>query len=197
MTKNFIKDIYSELKEYEICGDYRYKKTLLSKIPYLKEYNESNSIITKSKIITCKTIYLPFIPSYIPRIATIILSSYNDIIFCSINTHLDFLLKSVQKRQLSFLEKIIKEYSNKYPTIVTGDFNMEVSDKNLSNFINNLEELGLIRVPINESTHKSYKTAIDHIFISKSFKIEKFGLIESEDLEKITDHKGVYVKVSF
>lgn len=53
-------------------------------------------------------------------------------------------------------------------------------------------------MPVNDKTNSkkfSNKTAIDHIFIPKSWVIEKAGLIEDENLNSVTDHKGVFADV--
>ena len=54
------------------------------------------------------------------------------------------------------------------------------------------------RVEVNNKTNAekfSNKTAIDHMFIPKQWVIEKAGLIEDENIETVTDHKGVYADV--
>ena len=56
----------------------------------------------------------------------------------------------------------------------------------------------LKRVEVNDKTNASKfsnQTAIDHIFIPSNWDIEDAGLINDDELSKITDHKGVYAKV--
>ena len=67
-----------------------------------------------------------------------------------------------------------------------------------NNFVEKIEKLGLKRVPINENTFvgkNNAKKTLDHIFIPKTWIIEKTGLIEDENLNSITDHNGVYVDI--
>ena len=127
-----------------------------------------------------------------------------------INTHLDYRLKSIQTKQLKALYKIIKDLVTVYPSpffkpftdpcvILTGDFNMEVGiDKHFDEFIEALARIGIKRVEVNDKTNASKfsnQTAIDHIFIPSIWDIEDAGLINDDELSKITDHKGVYAKV--
>ena len=117
-----------------------------------------------------------------------------------LNTHLDYQLESVQKRQLKSILKMIKIIIKENPNIVlTGDFNMELNvDSHFDEFINELDKLGLKRVEINNKTNAEKfvnKTSIDHIFIPKKWIIEKAGIIDDESLKSVTDHKGIYADV--
>lgn len=97
------------------------------------------------------------------------------------------------------LYQILEILSIEYPIVLTGDFNMELGkDIHFDNFINKLENIGLKRVQINEYTFiakDNTKKIIDHIFIPKSWIIEKAGLIEDKNIDSITDHKGIYTDV--
>jgi endonuclease/exonuclease/phosphatase family metal-dependent hydrolase len=210
LTRKYKKEIKKYLKTYKFYGGYRYGSNLISKnIKLINDYNENNNIITKCKVKYKKTKLLPFIPFNIkelinglkkkkifPRIVTILLIENKDNkIICTINTHLDFKIPSLQEKQLKKLKKIIKKYINKYPVILTGDFNMEISSDNFNNFIEELKLLGLKRVEINEKTNaKKFKTktAIDHVFIPNNFKVINKG---TKTINNVTDHKEVFVEV--
>ena len=129
-----------------------------------------------------------------PRIATIII--INDEVdgpICMINTHLDYQIPSIQVRQLECLKKIILECKKRYPVIVTGDFNMQISDEKFLNFARKLEEHQIVRVDINDSTwHKNnneFKT-LDHIFIPNYWDIKDAKVASSKG---ISDHDLIYV----
>lgn len=209
LTRNYKKEIMKFLPNYKFYGGYRYGNNIISNsIKIIKDYNENNNIITKYKVIKKRTKLLPIIPFNInklinviklkkifPRIVTIIiLEDSNKRKICAINTHLDFKIKDLQKRQLNKLFKIIKKY-RKYPIIITGDFNIEITNDIFNEFIEKLKLLNIYRIDINDKTNDrkfKTKTAIDHIFLSNEFKVINKGV---NDLGDITDHKEVYVEV--
>lgn len=206
LTRNFVNSITEHLTTYKFYGDYRYGDGLISKLPFFKEWNENNNIITNRDVISTETVQLPWIPtnpkdlkesivkaSIMPRIATIVLSKANDgEVVCSINTHLDYQISSVQKRQLHFLYNLVSKYVQRYPVTLTGDFNMEIKNPLMNDFKNSIENLGLQRAEINDQTQHEYETAIDHIFIPKNWDITDAGIVNDEKLSKVTDHKEIY-----
>lgn len=201
-----------DLSGYNMYGKYRFGKNIFVKfIPILRRFNENNRIVSKYKAKSVITYKLPFIPdnlkelkksifkmSLIPRITTIcILNIYNKDI-CCINTHLSYDLIGVQKRQLEFLKKKIFELSLKYPIILTGDFNLDLNDNLFKDFVFYLEGINIKRIPVDTKTSSSEdgKTlAIDHIFVSNSFKVYDYGIMDNQVLKNITDHLGVYVNL--
>jgi len=206
LTINYVNELKKFLPEYSFYGNYRYGKGILTKIPY----NENNNIITNKKVVFEKTFWLPWIPnnikdvatsiqkmSIMPRIATVVIIEENDKEYCMINTHLDYQIESLQVRQLEALKNLILKYKQKYPVIVTGDFNMEVKEGHFDNFISDLNESGIQRVEINENTWHgkdgSGKT-LDHIFIPKSWKIEDAGIVKVSEEEKTSDHDAIFVE---
>lgn len=214
LTRVFSKNLLNHLKKYKLYGDYRYGSSkLVQNIGVIDSFNENNAIITSEKVLKTTTNLLPWFPnnpkalfeslkhgSIMPRIVTIAeISDVNIGNIYAINTHLDYQLKSVQIRQLKRIYEIVKILSKVYPVVLTGDFNMEVGiDSQFDEFIADLDKLGLQRISVNDKTNEkkfSNKTAIDHIFIPKSWTIEKAGLIEDETLDLVTDHKGVYADV--
>lgn len=214
MTKPFLEELQKYLPEYHHYGTYRFgTKWWIQKLRFLESYNENNPIFLKEEAIDSKTLHLPsFGLSFsdmkqvikkgipLPRIATIVLTQKKEIgTLCIINTHLQHRFPSIRQKQLNVLKKIIEDYYQKYPIILMGDFNMTTSSSIFSQFIEDLKKLGLKRVPLEASTHPAFSKAIDHLFIPSTWDIleGKTMLEVDETLQKITDHTGIYAKVSF
>lgn len=204
-TINYINRVALELpREYKMYGDYRYGK-LLKNIPY----NENNNIITNKKVISDKTVWLPWLAdnigdlkvsivkmSIMPRIATIVIFETEDKMKnCMINTHLDYQVPSIQIRQLNAIRDLIFKYGKDYPIILTGDFNMELGDRNFDEFVKDVKDK-VKHVDIEKPTWygKDGKSAqFDHIFVPKGWQIEEAGVISSRGT---SDHDIVYANVS-
>lgn len=186
----FSRELVNRLEKYKLYGNYRYGSSkLVQNINVLDSFNENNAIITSGQVLKTTTDLLPWFPnnpkdlfeslkhgSIMPRIVTMTeISDENIDMIYAINTHLDYQLKSVQTRQLKHIYEIIKILSNTYPIVLTGDFNMEVGiDSQFDDFIASLDKIGLQRIPVNDKTNAekfNNKTAIDHIFIPKSWTI--------------------------
>lgn len=214
LTRVFSKKLLNNLETYKLYGGYRYGSfKLVQSIGVLDSFNENNAIITNQKVFRTTTNLLPWFPSnpkdlleslkhgsIMPRIVTIVEITDSKIgNIYALNTHLDYQLKSVQTRQLKRIYEIVEILNKVYPVVLTGDFNMEFGiDSQFDEFIKGLDKLGLQRVEVNDKTNaKKFKnkTAIDHIFIPKSWMIENAGLIENKELDTVTDHKGVFVDV--
>lgn len=175
---------------YKVIGKYRYT-WLGNIIPYVKKYNESNSIITNKKVIRYKTKYLPFFPS-IPRIVTIIDILLNNKKIRVINTHLDNKSKTAKYKQLNSIKKILKE--SNIESILMGDFNITINNEVFMKFINELKDIGYKRVDANFSTHKINKYPIDHIFIPSKWEVNKIEILKIDS--KISDHKPIIIDVT-
>ena len=212
LTRPFMKQVDEYLGEYNFYGGYQYGRGLLgTKIPFFKDYNQSNQIVTTKKVVSSKTKGLPWIPSNFRdlikglskpsisrRIVTIIELEDNYQRLYVLNTHLDYHLQRVQQKQLNFLIKKVKKYSKYGAVIIMGDFNLQINNPIFKKFEMELNALGIRRVPVNEKTNSNKfksKTAIDHIFIPKAWKIVSCGTFETENLLQVTDHKAVYVDV--
>lgn len=215
IVRVFSKKLLSKSQKYKIYGGYRYGDSkLVQNVGFLNDFNESNPIITQGKVLTTKTNLLPWIPnnpvdlfkaikngSIMPRIITSVEIEDEQVGKITVlNTHLDYQLESVQKRQLKSILKIIRSIIKDNSNIVLmGDLNMELAvDEHFDEFVEELDKLGLKRVEVNNKTNAekfSNKTAIDHMFIPKQWVVEKAGLIEDENIESVTDHKGVYADV--
>ncbi len=203
LTRNYQLNLAKHLTNYHFYGDYRYgSKWPFKKMKLLHNINENNNIITHFKIENEYTLLLPFIPdnkeeffqsiynkSIMPRIVTIAFIKTHEETICMMNTHLDYGLPSIQKKQLQVLKNLIQFHQKKYPIVLTGDFNMEYDTPHFYNFCHDLDQIK--RVEINDSTHQNNKSAIDHIFIPKEWNIIDQGIKELA----FTDHKEVYVKI--
>ena len=108
------------------------------------------------------------------------------------NTHIESKILKVKEKQLDKIYEIISK--DLRPKILMGDFNLKDTDMLFEGFMNRLKMLDLSRVEINERTFKSEfdDKAIDHIFISKEFKVVNTFIIK--DL-LISDHYPVIVEI--
>ena len=205
IPRSLAKSFQEVIKGYNVVGDSRYHHYLKS-LPF----NEKNPIISKKEIIETKTIryknkvknikeffrYLKNIP-IIPRIATVVIIKVNDKKdICIINTHLDYKLSIIQKKQLNELLELIEEYKKSYDIVLTGDFNMDKNDKHFVEFINTLKLGNVSKVNADGFTWKGKKgqqKVLDYIFVSDNLKVKSFGIMDSNDL---SDHEIVYLDLS-
>ena len=212
LTINFTNGVSKFLNDYFVYGKFQYGKGILgTKLPLIKDYNQGNQIITRFKCKMSKTFTMPFIPnkfsdikkalkkgSLTKRMLTVAQVEIDGQNVYILNTHLDYYIYSVQQRQLNYLYNKILKYMKDGYIVLMGDFNLDLEEEIFINFINKLKDIGINRVPMNKKTNASkysQESAIDHIFISKEFKIIEYDSIK--DLDDITDHKAVYVDVSF
>lgn len=183
------KDLREELKfkRYNMFGRYRFFTKVI-----LDRFNEKVPVITDKKVLSYKTYHLPSFPSPLKRIVTKVVILYEDKMISIYNTHLDYLMDSVKKRELKKLIKLIKKDSNLI--ILMGDFNLKNNKAIFNDFERLLKEENIYRVELNEKTLKNskYKREIDHIFLSKEIKLVKKEVIKSID---ISDHYPVLVCV--
>lgn len=205
IPKSLAKSFQKVINGYNVVGDSRYRR-------YLKHlpYDEKNPIIAKNEILKTRTVryknkvknikeffrYLKNIP-ILPRIATIaIIKVNNKKDICIINTHLDYKLSIIQKKQLNELLELIEEYKTSYDIVLTGDFNMDEKDKHFSDFIDTLKIGNISKVNVEGFTWRSKKgkeEVLDYIFVSDNLSVKSFGIIKSNNL---SDHEIVYVDLS-
>ena len=211
LTYNITKRLSGFLDGYNIYGGYRLGNCKIIR-KLFKKYNESNAVITREKVKRVKNYLLPFFPwnfkdmklsfkkrSVMPRIATMIILEYDKKEICVINTHLDYYIKSIQKRQLKKLIKIIKKNYQKYEIVLCGDFNLEVKHQIFKDFIQKLEKYNIKRVMVDTKTNSKKfknKTAIDHIFVPNDWEIIEAQIISDNNLKGITDHTGIFVNIA-
>ena len=114
------------------------------------------------------------------------------------NTHLEYKITSLKKKQLTYIKNIISKYIEKYPTVLMGDFNIELDNAYFKEFINELKKIGMYRVEINKNTYGNNRCVdiIDNIFISKEFNVSKKDIYNKGDISKISDHFMIFVECS-
>ena len=212
LTIRFTNKISKYLNDYFVYGKFQYGRGLLgTRLPLLKDYNQGNQIITHYESNKSSTYTMPWIPnkfsdikkaikkgSMTKRMLTVVETYIDNKKVYILNTHLDYYITSVQQRQLNFLYNKIIKYLKDGFVVMMGDFNLDLDDDIFTEFINKLNNVGISRVPMNDKTNaEKYRqtSAIDHIFIPSSWTIVDFGIVEG--LEDVTDHKAVYVDVSF
>ncbi len=182
------KDLTKSLKKisYNIYGAYRFL------IP--NRYNERTPIITNKKVLSNRTYHLPFLPSIIKRIITKVEIEDQGRVISVYNTHLNFKYESLKERQLKKVLKILKKDSN--PIILTGDFNLKTNKEIFNNFVDELKKMGIEHIDVSDKTLKisKYHRAIDHIFISDTFKLISKKRIT--DLNT-SDHYPVLIEVDY
>ena len=175
--------------KYSMFGKYRFfLKRIFNRI------NEKTPIITKYNVISYKNYNLPFLPSTLKRVMTKIEVEIDNKIVSIYNTHLDYMLDITKKRQLNKILKIIKKDNN--PVILTGDFNLKNNNVIFNNFVKEMKEIGINHIDVLDNTWKpsKYHRAIDHIFISDSFKLKSKKIIKNID---ISDHYPILIKIDF
>ena len=167
-------------KDYNIYGDYRFKN-----LKFTEKLNESVKILRKCKTEESKTIYLSkFL--FFPRIMTTL--ETDDFLF--INVHLEFWSNYFRKIELKKLYKYICSNKNKN-IILVGDFNIECDKKSFLDFTSKLEKLNIHLVNNKQYTYKN--KIIDFIFVSSNYEI--LNVLVPNDLDNISDHKPILVKI--
>ncbi len=182
------KDLCKLIKNsYNMVGKYRFLFKLIHPTD-----NEKTPIITNKNIIESNTYRLPYYPSNLKRVMSHIVIFDGDKEVSIYNTHIESKLPKVKEKQLDKIYEIIS--NDKRSKILMGDFNLKDTDMLFEGFMNRLKMLDLSRVEINERTFKTEKDnkAIDHIFISKEFKVVNTFVIK--DL-LISDHYPVIVEI--
>ena len=174
--------------KYCMKGTYRFQSKLL-----LRRVNEKTPIVTRYKILENKTYHLPHLPSLLKRVMTKVVIDVDGKEVSVYNTHLDFKYMYSRKKELDKIFNIIKNDTN--PIILMGDFNLKNNKQIFIDFENKLKELGIRRVEFNDKTLKisKYKREIDHIFISKEFKLNDNYIIKNLD---ISDHYPILVDIT-
>lgn len=190
LTPLYQKRLENNLPEkYQMSGKYRY--TSIGKfIPFISKYNESNKIITRFSIEETSTRHLPFFPN-IPRIVTKTKIRCKDKVITVYNTHLDFISPVIRKKQLDKLFFLISQDCEN--VILMGDFNSFDDQKYFKDFIEKLNNIGIVHIEIDTKTHYRIKKAIDHIFVSNKFKIVDKKVLNLGT--NMSDHMPIVVKI--
>lgn len=167
-------------KEYNIYGNYRFKKNKL-----VERLNESVKVATKYKIKNYNTMYLSkFL--FFPRIITTLETDE----FLFVNVHLEFWSSYFRNKELNNLYNYINLNKEKN-IILVGDFNVEINDSHFLNFIDRLSKININLVDNKENTHK--EKIIDYIFVSDKYEI--LDIYVEKKLKQISDHSPLIVKL--
>ena len=207
--KDKTKDIISFINKYEIdifgVQEYLFKDAKKFNLENYKcvgkgrlvrknsIFNEACSIITRFDILKHKVYKLPWFFTTFPRIMNEIVVKYKNKEYLIINTHLDYLHKISQKRQLNYILNHIKNIKFKN-VILMGDFNLDLNSIIFKKFIIELKTIGINRVDINEKTFKLLNKPIDHIFVSSNLNVISSKVIIDNDLA-ISDHYPLYIEI--
>lgn len=178
--------------------------------------NETNSIIG-SRLYMSKTDALPWIPqnidelaqgiekgSIMARVVTTSVIAVEGIGYVRCyNTHLDYGVPSIQRRQMDMLLEVIDNDYNELalPIIITGDFNAEPESENMKYFMNQLSQRGIQTAIENVNTYKGKMKdgdyiespkQLDYIFYSEDFNMIDYQIIDNPS----SDHDAILVKLS-
>lgn len=216
-TRAQTKTINAEIESYDynIIGDLRWGNGLVGLL--FNMANETNSIIAPEELYMQETIGLPWIPkideikeaiqngSIMRRISTHSVVFQEEIGFIHVyNTHLDYGVESIQKRQMEKLLEWIDENNNKIqlPIIITGDMNATPNSENMLWFVQELEFRNIQKIDIKENTYKGKQKngeiiesakQVDYIFASNDFLIKEYKIIENEH----SDHNAIAVQLVY
>lgn len=202
LTDNYQNKLKTLIPNYHFTGENRFNKKSI----WHAHFGEKTAIITNQTIINTKTYSLSkninkigkrnFL-SILPRIATVTTINKNNQNLTIINTHIDHLNNIAKKNQLKYLKKIIKK-ENKYPIILTGDFNLNTENPIFQNFVSFMETQNCKLVPIKDHTlkqphskKKNKLTTPDHIFIPKNYKESEINIQNNN----LSDHKLIKLEI--
>lgn len=184
--------LYRDSKKFKLDG---YKHVGRGRFKHLDSiFNETCGIITRFQIINYKTYKLPWFFTSFPRIMTEATVKYKNQEYLVINTHLDYLHKISQRKQLKYIINHLNNISNNKNIIMMGDFNLNIHSSLFKDFISKLNTLNISRVDINEGTYKHLEKPIDHIFTSNNLKIKDIKIIK-DDKYDISDHYPLYIEI--
>lgn len=194
VVKSVEERLKDSLPNYDCVGKFRIKNNFIANLKKFKNFNESNSILTKTGILDYKTLRMPHMPDLIPRVVTLLKTDTDIGRLTILNTHLTAYNKISKNRQLKYLYKIIKNISG--DIIVTGDFNMNIKSNIMLDFINKLEKLGIVHYGVKGRTFKKSKKnlPIDHIFVSKNLNVNNICIIDNKTLN-FSDHHPIMIEI--
>ncbi|VTQ05858.1 endonuclease/exonuclease/phosphatase family protein [Sphingobacterium daejeonense] len=146
----------------------------------------------------------------LPRICTwgIFKDKKNGKKFIFMNTHFDHVGVEARKESAKLILTKAKELAKNLPLILTGDFNIDENNEayftlSKSGVVEDTYDLTEIVYEPNSSFNswgKSIKEKgrIDHIFITKPFKVHKYGILTDTYMGKFpSDHFPVYVELNW
>lgn len=146
----------------------------------------------------------------LPRICTwgIFKDLQNNRTFIFMNTHFDHKGKTARIESGKLILSKAKELSNGLPIVLTGDFNVDENSSAYQSIANS----GIVRDSYDLSPivyepnstfngwgkHIREKGRIDHIFVSPSFNVKKYGILTDTYIGKYpSDHFPVFTTLSW
>jgi endonuclease/exonuclease/phosphatase family metal-dependent hydrolase len=127
--------------------------------------------------------------------------------FYFFNVHFDHQGVEARRQSGFLMEKKIKEIAGNALTICTGDFNSRPETeqiKTMKSFLSDTHDVAAQPPYGPEGTFNSFKfdakmeNRIDYIFVSKSIKVLKYGVLtDAKDQRYPSDHQPVVAKVIF
>lgn len=107
--------------------------------------------------------------------------------FVFFNLHMDHVGKVARVKSAALVLEKIKQIGNNRPAIVTGDFNVDQTHQSYAEIANSgmlvdSYDVAELRYALN-GTFNAFKTdnftesRIDHVFVSPSFKVKKYGVL--------------------
>lgn len=191
--------------EYEILGNGRNED---------KRGENCNVLYKKSvfDLVETKTVWLSDTPdeysyyerSCCPRIMTYQLLKHKDSgeTVLHVNTHLDHILPEVRVLQAQVLMKYIEEkFGDKYPTIITGDFNCEKTEK----AFDVITDAGFEAttgygeyIPTYQGFDNGPIMNIDYTFVNSRFTVKSYKVCDEKiDGEHPSDHNAIVSEIAF
>jgi endonuclease/exonuclease/phosphatase family metal-dependent hydrolase len=109
------------------------------------------------------------------------------LVFYFFNLHFDHVGVQARRESAKLILAKIKEFTNGDPIILTGDFNVDQFNEsytllNTSGVLRDVYELAPVKLATHGTfnsfdAHTQTESRIDHIFITKKFKAERYGIL--------------------
>ncbi len=125
--------------------------------------------------------------------------------FLVLNTHLDHMGEIARVESAKLIVEKVKQLTDNYPIIITGDFNSVPTSDVLSIFqsqnLHNASNIAKIKSGPNSTFHDfnrievSKRLTIDYVLVSDAFLVDSYNVIEDPDSSFISDHHPVMTKV--
>ncbi|MBV2226373.1 MULTISPECIES: endonuclease/exonuclease/phosphatase family protein [Sphingobacterium] len=146
----------------------------------------------------------------LPRICTwgIFKDKSNGKKFIFMNTHFDHVGIEARRESAKLILAKAKEFAKDLPLILTGDFNIDETNEAYftlakSGVVQDVYDLAKIKYEPNSSFNAwgkniQEKARIDHIFITKPFKVRKYGILTDTYMGKFpSDHFPVIAELNW
>ena len=118
------------------------------------------------------------------------------------NTHLDHISSKAREEQIKVLLSRLSEFIDKYPVVLTGDFN-DTADSEMYNIATSALRDSRVIAPVTDdkATYHNYGLArklIDFVFVNEKAEPLVYHVIDDKILYAyLSDHFGIYVDLKF